>query len=52
VALVNLGTCTSTLGGGTATLGRCVVIHAKGFAWSLFLCSFALATSFFANAIF
>ncbi len=41
-------------GGGTATLGRWVVIHAEGFAQSLFLflCSFALATSFFANAIF
>jgi hypothetical protein len=33
-------------------LERWVVIHAKGFARSLFLCSFALATSFFANAIF
>ncbi len=29
-----------------------MVIHAKRFAWSMFLCSFALATSFFANAIF
>ncbi len=37
---------------GTATLGRWVVIRAKGFAQSLLLCSFALATSFFANAIF
>ncbi len=52
MALVTLGTGTSTLIGGTATLGRWVVIHAKGFAWSLFLCSFALATSFFANAFF
>jgi hypothetical protein len=50
--LVTLETGTSTLGGGTPTLGRYVVIRAKGFAQSLFLCSFALATSFFANAIF
>ncbi len=52
VALVTLGIGTSTLGGGTATLGRWVVIRAEGFAQSLFLRSFALATSFFANAIF
>ncbi len=50
--MITLGTGTSTLGGGTATLGRWVVIRVEGFARSLFLCSFALATSFLANAIF
>jgi hypothetical protein len=50
--MVTLGTGTSTLEGGSATFGRWIVIHAEGFARSLFLCSFALATSFFANAIF